>query len=214
MGKEKTSTQGSTTTVQQVTPQPTAEERELNRIQLEREKKLDPQITQMQSVFLDLANRMGLGQELPGYLEPLPHGISEDVTKSIVDEALRDITPSFQQSGLLDSGVRASVSARTAGDIRRASAEFNIGNLQNLLNLALSGQAQVQQPVLAKSAMLSQRLAGLRSQSMTGSGTSSSVTLGMNPFMKSFQTGLGTSLGEGTGKMVTGGMGHMMPFPV
>jgi hypothetical protein len=169
MGKEKTSTQGSTTTVQQVTPQPTAEERELNRIQLEREKKLDPQITQMQSVFLDLANRMGLGQELPGYLESLPHGISEDVTKSIVDEALRDITPSFQQSGLLDSGVRASVSARTAGDIRRASAEFNIGNLQNLLNLALSGQAQVQQPVLAQSAMLSQRLAGLRSQSMTGS---------------------------------------------
>jgi hypothetical protein len=166
----------------------------------------------MQSVFLDLANRMGLGQELPGYLEPLPHGISEDVTKSIVDEALRDITPSFQQSGLLDSGVRASVSARTAGDIRRASAEFNIGNLQNLLNLALSGQAQVQQPVLAQSAMLSQRLAGLRSQSMTGSGTSSSITLGMNPFWKSFQTGFGTSLGEGTGKMVTGGIKNI-PIP-
>lgn len=65
--------------------------------------------------------------------------------------------------GLLDSGVNAAVSGRTSGDIRRQAAEYNIGNLQNLLNLALSGQAQVQQPIVGMSGILNQRLAGLGS---------------------------------------------------
>ncbi len=126
------------------------------------------------------------------------------MTSSIVNESLADITPGFAQSGLLDSGVRAVVGGRIAGDIRRGSEEFNIGNRLNLLNLALSGQAQVQQPILAQSANLGNRLAGLRSMTATGSysntgssvGTGSSNVYGMNPFMKSFETSLGKSLGS------------------
>ena len=48
--------------------------------------------------------------------------------------------------------------SRVQGDVRRQAAEFNIGNLQNLLNLALSGQAQVQAPIVGFSASLGNRL--------------------------------------------------------
>jgi len=100
----------------------------------------------------------------------------------IVQESLRDITPGFQQSGLLDSGVRASISARTAADLRRATEEFNIGAKQNLLNLALSGQAQVQQPILGFSGQLGSRLAGLRTVTESSQMTSTSR---QNPSMMS-----------------------------
>ncbi|GAG65254.1 unnamed protein product, partial [marine sediment metagenome] len=113
-----------------------------------------------------------------GFLGDLPGGISEERTGEIVQESLRDIDPRFQQSGLLDSGVRASISGRVAGDIRRQSEEFNIGNRLNLLNLALGGQAQVQQPILGFSSQLGQRLAGLRPTSTQFSGRSTSTQSG------------------------------------
>jgi hypothetical protein len=175
VGKSQTVVQGSSQ--QTSTPQPTAEERELNRLQLEREKFLDPQIRATQSQGLSLAEALLRGEtNLPGFLKTLPAGISPEITSDIVQESLRDITPSFQQSGLLDSGVRASVSARTAGDIRRAAEEFNLGARQNLLNLALSGQAQVQQPILGFSGQLGSRLAGLRSITQTGTFSQSTTS--------------------------------------
>lgn len=138
----------------------TPEERELNKLQLEREKFLDPQLREVQSQGLNLSAALLHGSnQLPGFLAGLPGGISPEVTDEIVSQSLRDIQPQFQQSGLLDSGVNASVSARVAGDIRRASEEFNIGNRLNLLNMALGGQAQVQQPVLGFSQQLGNRLA-------------------------------------------------------
>ena len=139
--------------------QPTADEAEFTKLQLEREKFLDPQIRATQSQGLGLAQDLLTGSSpLPGFLGPLSEGLSEDVISDIVAKSLNDVNPQFQQSGLFDSGVRASAQARTAGDIRRSAAEFNIGNLQNLLNLALSGQAQVQQPILGFSSSLSNRL--------------------------------------------------------
>lgn len=133
---------------------------------------------------------------MPGYLNTLPGGISEDVVGSITQQSLQDIMPSFQKSGILDSGTAAQISSRTAADIRNQAAQFNIQNLMQLLNVGVGGQAQVQQPALATSQMLNQSLAGLRSINQTGS--SSGVTIGMNPFLKSFQTSLGTSLGSGS----------------
>ena len=147
------------------TSTPTAEETELNKLQLEREKFLDPQIRQTQSQGLSLINQLLLGGSLPGFLSNLPGGISPEVTQGIVDQSLRDVNSQLSKSGVgsfLDSGVAQSIGARTSGDIRRASEEFNIGNRLNLLNLALSGQAQVQQPIIGFSNLLSQRLAGLR----------------------------------------------------
>lgn len=152
---------GSTTT----TVQRTEEQRELDKLQLERERFLDPQLRSVQSTGLSLTEQMLKGgAPLPGWLDQLQRGIDPTVTQSIVDESLRDVDAKMAGSGLLDSGTRASVMARTSGDIRRAAEESNIGTKLNLLNLALSGQAQVQQPILGFSSNLGSRLSAAAGQ--------------------------------------------------
>ena len=137
---------------------------------------------------------------LPGFLSRLPGGISPDVTTGIVDESLRDLNTQLAKSGagtFLESGPAQTIGVRTAGDIRRASEEFNIGNLFNLLNLAVGGQAQVQQPILATGQLLSSRLAGLRSTTNTLTGTSQSTR--QLPFSESFK-----NLGQGFSSFSSG----------
>ena len=197
MGKEKTTTTTDSNQTQKATA--TAEETRMNQLDLQLREKAQPGLEQVQGSGLELSNLLLRGLNLPGNLEGLPGGISEGVTQDLVNQSLRDIKPGFQQGGILDSGVAASVSARTAGDIRRGSAEFNINNLMQLLNLAVGGQAQVQSPILGQSQALGGRLSGLRSVNQTGTGTS--TVKGMNPFMKSFQT----QLGKGTGQFLVGG---------
>lgn len=196
MGSERTT---ETRTEQTTTPTATPEEQQLNQLQLEQAKEFDPLQRELNRVFGQLGIQLGRGQELPGFLQGLPGGISPEVTSGIVKQSLEDIKPGFQQAGILDSGVAAEISARTAGDIRRTSAEFNIGNLQNLLNLALSGQAQIQQPILQQSSLLGQRLAGLRPISQTGGQfqqTASPFSFGQQvlaPFAQGFGSGLGSA---------------------
>ncbi len=181
MGKERV--------VTQTTPEETPTERQLRKLEIRRIKAVQPGLIKAQREGLSLINKLLTGStELPGFFGDVGRGISEDITSEIVRQSLEDITPMFQKSGILDSGVAASIASRTAGDIRRAVAEYNLGNKLNLLNLALSGQAQVQAPLLQQSAQLGQRLATLRPVTTT--------TTGMNPFMRSFQTSLGQSLGR------------------
>jgi len=137
---------------------------------------------------MDLSSRMLQGQTLPGQFGNTLYGLNENQISDISQKAVRDIMPGFQSSGILDSGVAAEVAGRTAGDVRRQAAEFNVGALQNLLNLALSGQAQIQQPTLATGASVGNRLSQL------GTTTSSGSTIGMNPFLKSFQSNMGEGL--------------------
>lgn len=202
MGADKT------TTKSEQKSQATPEEIALNRLQLEQAQAFDPQQRMMNENAGTLVNRLLTGQSLPGYLNTLPGGISPDVTQTIVDQSLRDLYPQFQSSGILDSGVAASIAGRTAGDIRASAEQFNIQNLQQLLNLAVGGQAQVQQPMLNTTSQLGSRLAGLRSTSGT------STVTAMNPFLKSFQTSLGQSLGSGQfgGTQFTGGSGNGRMF--
>lgn len=180
MGKDRTT--------QKQTVEATPEERQLNQLQLEQARAFDPQQRQMNQNAGNLVNQLLTGQSLPGYLNTLPGGISPDVTQHIVDQSLRDLYPQFQSSGILDSGVAASIAGRTAGDIRASAEQFNIQNLQQLLNLAVGGQAQVQQPMLQTTSQLGGRLAGLRS--------STSTVTAMNPFLKSFQQSAGQGLGN------------------
>lgn len=180
MGADKTTTKTSA--------EATPEERQLNQLQLEQAKSFDPQQRQMNQNAGNLVNQLLTGQSLPGYLNTLPGGISPDVTQHIVDQSLRDLYPQFQSSGILDSGVAASIAGRTAGDIRASAEQFNIQNLQQLLNLAVGGQAQVQQPMLHTTSQLGSRLTGLRS--------STSTVTAMNPFLKSFQQSAGQGLGN------------------
>ena len=234
MGDTKTETQ----TVQQTTPTPTAEETELNRLQLEQMKAVQPQAIEIQKNAYTLGNLLLQGQDLPGYLSSLPQGATaeqiplsagkfdEDMTNEIVKESMRNLFPQFQKMGVpIESGVAASTAMRTSGDIRRGVAEGNIerevaireanlnvgqatqyqnmNNLLNLLNLAVGGQAQIQQPVLATGGSLGQRLAGLRSVNTTGTQTQTS-----NPFMESFYSSLGSTLGSpkfGAGPFSFGG---------
>lgn len=193
MGGEKSSN----TTVQNSssTPTPTAEETRLNQLDLQAREANQQGTIDIQRNSLNLGNLLLQGMQLPGYLGGLPGGISPDVTDKLVEQSLRDIKPSFQQGGILDSGVAASVSGRTAGDIRLNSEQFNLQNLQQLLNLAVGGQAQIQQPIIGQSQILGSRLAGLRTTNQTGSATQTNKS--MNPFLKSFQTSLGSSLGSG-----------------
>ncbi len=182
MGSSKES--GTTVVNQTTTPTPTAEETERNKILLEREKATSPAITRNILSGLDLSDLLLRGQNLPGYLSTLPGGISEDQTQSMVNKSLKDINPFFSQSNLLDSGVRASSMARAANDTRLQSATFNLGNLQQLLNLAVGGQAQPLQAPVSFGAQLGQSLAGLRSTNT--SGTSTQTIKSMNPFFEKF----------------------------
>ena len=201
MGGERTTTtsQGTQTSNQTQTATMTPEERELLNLRIERERATQSGMIGAQSAGLDLVKQLLQGTEpLPGFFQQMSAGISPTVTQDIVNQSMADIAPKFSQYGLLDSGTHASVAGRISGDIRRASEEFNIGNKFNLLNLALSGQAQVQQPLMAQSQMLGSQLAGLRSVNSSGSGSysGSQSVLGMNPFLKSFQQSAGQSLGS------------------
>ena len=168
----------------------TPEEQELNRLSLERVRAAQPGQIQTQQSGLSLINQLLTGQDLPGFLKGLPGGISPEVTGNIVQQSLADVRPGLQASGLLDSGVRAELEASTASDIRNQSEQFNIGNLLNLLNLAVGGQAQIQSPLLGQSGQLGQQLAGLRSSFGT------SQTTQTNPFItgKDITSGIGTGV--------------------
>jgi len=175
MGGTKTERTEGTSTSQQ-TIQPTAEETELNKLRLARERQLDPSILRTQQQGLDLISQLlaggtGPGGQLPGFLSGLPGGISPEVTQDIVNRSLGDVRAGLQGGGLLDSGVRSELEARTSADIRTQSEQFNLQNLQQLLNIAIGGQAQVQQPILGFGQQLSSALAGLRRINQTGATT-------------------------------------------
>ena len=192
MGKSKTTVNaqtGSTTT-----PQLSPAEQEFQQLQLERERAAQGGILGTQQQGFNLIQALLSGQALPGGYGNPYGGINEDVLSSITQKSIEDLAPQFQAGGLLDSGVRASVSARVAGDIRRQAEQFNILNRFNMLQLALGGQAQVQQPAFGYSSQLAQSLSGLRPTTTVGSSSQSSYA--PNPFLTSFQTAFGNSLGS------------------
>lgn len=120
-------------------------------------------------------------------------GIGDDQITEIVRNSLRDIPTSLQASGVLDSGSAQEYYGRQAGNIRSGLAQFNTSAAQNLFNLAAGGQSNLQGQYQSNANNLTSQLAGLRSINISGS------TIGMNPFLKNFQTAAGTKLGEFTG---------------
>jgi len=192
MGSEKKTESTNTNQTQTVSASP--EETRLNQLMLQDYEASQGGRQQVNQSGLNLANLLLRGQQLPGYLQTLPGGISPEVTQGIVDQSLRDIKPSFQQGGILDSGVAASISARASADIRNQAEQFNLGNLQQLLNLAVGGQSAPLAYGSQIGSQLGSQLAGLRSVNQTGQGTT--TTKSQNPFLKSFQTSLGSTLGS------------------
>lgn len=194
-GKEKQQSSGTTVVNSTQTPTPTAEETALNQLQLGQAQAFDPYQRQLNAAGGDLVLNLLKGVGLPGYLNQLPGGISQEVAGNISRQSIQDIMPSFQKSGILDSGTAAQIASRTSADVYNQAQQFNLQNLMQLLNLAVGGQAQVQQPAIQTASMLGNQLAGLRSNSSTGSTSTSGTTLGMNPFTKALQQSIGTNLG-------------------
>lgn len=116
-------------------------------------------------------------------------GISDDQTQSMVNQSLRDIMPQFQSSGILNSGEAAQVANLTAAQTRNSNAQFNVSAAQNLFNLASGGQSNLQSQANQNNSTLGSQLAGLRTISGSSNVTS-------NPFLNSFETSLGKTLGS------------------
>jgi hypothetical protein len=189
MSRDKqTTSQSSTQQVQQ-----TPEEQELNRLLLERTRATQGGTIQAQQQGLGLVNQLLAGGTLPGYLGALQGGISNEAIGTQAAQLAKQYGAGFQNQGLANSGVAFRETSRgIANELLYPTEQFNIGNYQNLLNLALSGQAQVQQPISAGTSQLSSNLAGLRSTTSTGTSTTTSA----NPFLKSFQQSAGQGMGN------------------
>lgn len=198
MGSSKRTTTESSQSSQNVTPTATPEEQELNKLYLNREKALDPQITAVQKQGLDLSSRLMAGQDLPGYLNTLPGGISKDVQDGIVKDSLRQLNASLSASGagsFLDSGASDAIGARTAADLYQNASQFNIQNLMQLLSLGVGSGAAVQAPIQGFSSQLSSRLSGLRPVNSSSNSNGTSM-FSYNPFLENLYGSAGKTLGS------------------
>lgn len=209
---QQTQQQATTSTV---TPTMTPEEKEIQGLQLGAYKETLPYQTATQKAGLQFINRLLAGErDLGGFFDKLGLGISPELTSDIARQSVTDIMPQFQTSGILDSGVAASVAGRVAGDVRRSAAEYNLQNKIQLLNLALSGATNLQQPALQQAGMLNQSLAGLRPVTTTGNANinifgnqsmTGTTTTGASSFWQPILTGTATGIGSKFGTGLFGG---------
>jgi hypothetical protein len=178
MGSTKIQTESGGTT----TTQPTEAEKKMQELQLAQYQQVQPQQTEMMQNAYNLGNQLLTsfgGQDNPQW-KSLIGGVTPEQQQSMISEQDRYLQPQLQQAGLWDSGTAASVRFRAATDLANQNAQFNVGTLQNALNLALSGQAQVQAPVQGASSQLANQLAGLRSITTTGYSSQSNPFKGVN----------------------------------
>ena len=164
MGNERKTETVQQTQQQQTRIEPTAQEKEFNELELQRQRSAQPGMMQAQQQGLSLINQLLTGQALPGYLQGLPGGISPGAIGAEATRLSAQNMAGFQNLGISDSGPAFK---ETASDIANRvlfpAEQFNLQNLSQLLNLAVGGQASVQQPILGGASTLAQSLAGLRS---------------------------------------------------
>ena len=178
-GSTKVKTETAGTTV----PTPTAEETELNKLLLERTRATQAGTISAQQAGLGLINQLLLGQQPTGELYQQMQGISPEAIGQQATQLTRQNLPQFQNLGLLDSGTMfKGISRDIANQLLFPAEQFNVGAKQNLLNLALSGQAQVQQPIQWGTQTLANQLAGLRTIQTTGQMAQTT----RNPFLSYF----------------------------
>lgn len=144
-----------------------------------------------------LINTLLTGGQLPGNLSKLSSGLSQEWQNNAAMNAVNQANASLNQTGIADSGAAQVARARAAGDIYSSAEQFNISTLQQLLNQAIGGQASVVGTTQNNANALGSTLAGLRTISSTGTGTSSMTTTS-NPFLNSLYTSAGSSLGNAT----------------
>lgn len=160
----------------------------------------------------NILNQLLTGGQLPGFLQQLTQGISPEAIGSQATRLAGQAGAGFQSLGIGDSGVAFRETARgIANELLLPAEQFNIGTIQNLLNLGLGQGTTAQNVFTQQQQVLGSRLAGLRPVQTTG------TTTGMNPFLKAFQTSLGTTLGSpqfGLGQGGPSGVGFGGPSTV
>ncbi len=140
MGEERTTQE----TEQETTVQQTPEEKELNKLLLERQRAAQEGTITAQTGGLDLINQLLTGQDLPGFLQQLPGGISPEAIGTQATQLAGKNVAGFQSLGIADSGVAFRETAEDiASQILFPAEQFNLQNISQLLNLAVGGQAQI-----------------------------------------------------------------------
>lgn len=188
MGTKTTGNTDSTTT-----RTPTPEETEMQKAQLAQYKAYEPGQTQMFQNAFAMGNKLLTSFGNSDQWNTLIGGVTDKQTRNSINLSDRGLRTQGQSSGILDSGTMASGRMRAGADLANSNAQFNVGALQNALNLAFSGQAQVQQPANTSQNTLATQLAGLRTTRTTGN----QAQYGMNPFLMSMASAGGNSLGGG-----------------
>jgi hypothetical protein len=178
------STKVTSSTDQSSTTKATAEETEMEKAQLAQFKQYEPNQTQMYQNAYNLGNQLltSFGSKDSDMWKSLIGGVTNEQQQSQFGEVDRYLKPQLQSQGLYDSGTGVTARYRALTDTANQNAQFNVGTLQNALNLALSGQAQIQSTGQGATSQLASQLAGLRSTTGTGYGvqaTRGGVNLGI-----------------------------------
>lgn len=211
-----------TTSTTNTTVTPTKEETELNKLLLERQRALNPQMTEVQGQQLDLASILLSGGTLPGNLSGLTgttqvgtlgqmptidaskYQIGEDVTSQLVQNSLKDISPQFQMAGILDSGVAASLSGELAKDIRLQTAQSNMDTAlaieqQNIANQTNASQFDISNQY-SQQAFDTNTLLSLLNLTLSGSTQLQSPVLAQSQQLSNALAGLRSTTGTTTQK--------------
>lgn len=194
MGKDKKTTTQDTR--QTTTIQPTEQEqRQLDRLE---EQQIAGQegIVGLSSLIPEtLTGILSGGEGLPDAFTKLFAGISPEAISAESNRLVQEGLVGGQLGGIADSGVlQKSITQDVAERLLLPAEQSNLARVFDLLGLGLSGGQGQQQLATQGSAAFGNQLAGLRGQTVAGTG--STTTLGMNPFLRSFQTSFGSTLGK------------------
>lgn len=201
---------GSQTTTQQQQYQPTSTETALMGNELSLSNAGLPGQIQNQGLAQGLQSSLMQGGALPGYLNTLPGGVSQQQSQNEAQLGLQGLSTQFQQMGGLDSGSYAQAGANAYANTLNSNAQFNIQNLAQLMNLASGNAYQNVGMQTANNQMLGQQSGAL-------AGSSGSSTVFANPFnqaLSAIQTVgsvvNGSSTGGGTNGTQNTGFGMFM----
>ena len=169
MGKGTTTTQAGSGVQER---QPTAEETQMNKYDLALREATQSGMIGMNQAALGLGEQLLKGGELPGWMSGITGGINDAVVNSMIGQQGRDIQAGMASNNMLDSGTNAALSARGGRETRTGVAQWNLQNNLNALSLALTGNVQLQEPIMSNSSAYGSRLTTLGQTTKSYTGTS------------------------------------------
>lgn len=113
------------------------------------------------------------GEQLPGAYNQV-YGVNQGQQDQIIQQSMRGVPTSLQQTGMLDSGAAQSLWQRGAQNVGAQLAQFNTTAQQNAAQMGYGGISSSLQPAYSAASMLTSLLPGLRSSTTVGQESSSS----------------------------------------